>query len=91
MIDENINSKPYKKGDKLILEITVVDEDKVYDFLCKSILRKEDAQDKELGFELDLVSFWKDRYINNIPEDLKKEIIETLQRSIDQIKQLTGV
>lgn len=91
MIDENIDKMPYKKGDKLILEITVIDEDKVYDFLCKSILCKPNAPDKELGFSLDLVSFWKDRYINNTSEELKKEIINTLQKSIDDIKNLTGV
>lgn len=91
MIDENVNEKPYKKGDKLILEITITDEDKAYDFLCKSILRKPDAPDKDLGFELDLVSFWKDRYVNNIPEQLRREIIDTLQKSIDDIIKLTGI
>lgn len=91
MIDENINEKPYKKGDKLILEITITDEDKAYDFFCKSILNKPDAPDKKLGFELDLVSFWKDRYINNIPEELRRKIIETLEKSIDEIRELTNI
>lgn len=89
MEDINIGAKPYKKGDKLILEITVIDEDKSFDFLGKSIMGKLDTQD--LGFKIEMVSFWKDRYINNIPAELRKEIIETLQKSIDQIKDLTGV
>lgn len=89
MEDINIGAKPYKKGDRLIVEIIVTDEDKSFEFLGKSVMGKLDTQ--ELGFEVDKISFWKDRYINNIPFDLRKEIIDTLQRSIDEIKTLTGV
>lgn len=83
MIDENINSKPYKVGDKLIIEVTITDEELSFDFLAKAIMNKISTND--LGFNIDSVCFWKDRYIDNIPLELRKEIISKLEQSINEI------
>lgn len=86
MIDEDIDCKPYKKGDRLILEVIVTDEDKSFDFLGKAILNKINTDN--LGFNVDSVSFWKDRYIDSISLELRTEIITKLQKSIDEIGEL---
>ena len=90
MEDVNVNEKPYKKGDKIVLEITITDEDKSFDFIAKSILGKNNSKE-ELGFIVDKVSFWKDRYIDNISLELRQEIVDKLQKSINEIRELTGI
>lgn len=89
MVDENINCKPYKKGDRLILEVIVTDEDKSFDFFGKAITNRISTD--EFGFDIDKVCFWQERYMNNIPLELRKEIIDKLQNSLDEIKGLVGV
>lgn len=86
MIDENIDCKPYKKGDRLILEVIVTDEDKSFDFLGKAILNKLSTDD--LGFNIDSVSFWKDKYIDNIPLELRNKIVTKLQESVEEIEKI---
>lgn len=86
MIDENVDCKPYKKGDRLILEVVITDEDKSFDFLAKSMMNKLDTD--EFGFSLDKVSFWKDRYIDHIPLELRSEIVEKLQKYVDEIAEI---
>lgn len=89
MIDENINSRPYKVGDKLILEIEVTDENKSFDFLGKALFNKLDTS--EFGFKVDTVCFWKDRYIDNIPSNLRADIIKSLQKSLNEITNILGI
>ena len=86
MIDINAGCKPYKKGDRLILEIIVNDEDKSFDFLGKALRNKFNME--ELGFNIDKVCFWKDRYIDNIPIELRSEIADKLQKALDEIRGL---
>lgn len=86
MIDENIGFKPYKKGDRLILEVIVTDEEKSFDFLGKAIMNRLDT--KDLGFDVDKVSFWKERYIENIPLELRNDIVNKLQESVAEIEKI---
>ncbi|WP_252251285.1 hypothetical protein [Clostridium sp. VAP52] len=89
MIDEEIGAKPYKVGDKLILEVTVTDEDISFDFIGKAIFNRISTED--LGFNINMVSFWKDKYINNIPLQLRKEIRDNLQKTMDEISDLIDI
>ena len=89
MIDINAGCKPYKKGDRLILEIIVNDEDKSFDFLGKALRNKFNME--ELGFNIDKVCFWKDRYIDNIPIELRSEIADKLQKALDEIRGLIEI
>lgn len=86
MIDENVNSKPYKVGDRLIIEVIVTDEDKSFDFLGKALFNKISTED--LGFNVEKVCFWKDRYIDSIAIELRDEIIQKLQKSVKEINEL---
>ena len=89
MIDENIQAKPYKKGDRIIIEAIITDEEISFDFLGKALFNRIDTTD--MGFNIDKVSFWKDRYIDNIPMGLRNEIISKLQKSIDEIRDLVDI
>lgn len=80
---------PYKVGDRLIVEVVVTDEDKSFDFLGKAVLGKLDT--KDFGFDVDKVCFWKDRYIDNIPIDLRSEIANKLQKALDEVRDLIGI
>lgn len=86
MMDKNVGAKPYKIGDKLILEITVTDENKSFDWLGKTILNKIDIN--KLGFTVDSVSFRKDKYINNIPIQLRQDIQNELNKAFSNISDL---
>lgn len=89
MVYENTNCKPYEKGDRLILEVIVTDENISFDFLGKAITGR--LRTEELGFEIDKVCFWKDRYINNIPLELRTEIVNKIQKSVDEIRGLIEI
>lgn len=89
MIDENIQAKPYKKGDRIIIEAIITDEETSFDFLGKALFNRINTSD--MGFDIDKVSFWKDRYIDNIPMELRNEIISKLQKSIDEIRDLVDI
>lgn len=89
MEDLNIGAKPYKVGDKLIIEVTVTDEDKSFDFLGKAITNKINTSD--LGFEVDLVSFCKEKFVDNIPLQLRSEIADKLQGAINDIRDLLKI
>jgi len=89
MIDMNVNEKPYKVGDRLILEIEITDEEKSFDFLGKAILNQLNTS--ALGFTVEKVAFNKDKYIDNIPLELRNEIINRLQEAMDDIRELTSI
>lgn len=89
MIDENINYKPYKNGERLIIEVVITDEDKSFDFLGGALFNRISTEN--MGFDIDKVCFWKDRYIDNIPVELRSEIIDKLQKSIDEIRNLVEI
>lgn len=89
MIDENVNCKPYKKGDRLIIEVVVTDEDKSFDFLGKALYKKLNTDN--MGLSIDKVFFSKDKYIDNIPKELRSEIINKLQQSVDEVRDLLDI
>jgi hypothetical protein len=82
--DMNVGCKPYKKGDKLIIEVTVTDEDKSFDYLGKCLTGRMDTSD--MGLNIVLVSFWKDRYKDNIPLELRSEILNKFNKTFDEIE-----
>ncbi|MGN2339405.1 hypothetical protein ACTFIN_14975 [Clostridium cagae] len=89
MIDENIGAKPYNIGDKVILEVTITDEDKSFDFFGKATMNKISTE--SLGFNVDCVSFWKDKYIDNISIQLRTEIKDKLQNAMNEISDLIDI
>lgn len=86
MEDINVGCKPYKKGDKIIIEATITDEDLSFDYFGKCLTGRTDTSN--LGFKIDLVSFWKDKYKDNIPLTLRQEIYNKLNVTFDEISNL---
>lgn len=89
MEDINVGCKPYKKGDKLIIEVTVTDEDLSFDYLGKCLTGRIDTSN--LGFKIDLVSFWEDKYKDNIPLALRQEIYNKLNNVFEDIGDLLSI
>jgi hypothetical protein len=84
MEDINIGCKPYKKGDKLIIEVTVTDEDLSFDYLGKCLYRDKDTSD--IGLKIESVAFHKERYKDNIPLELRSEILNKFNKTFDEIE-----
>lgn len=89
MEDLNIDKKPYKKGDKLIIEIEITDVEKSFEFLCKSIMRRKDMS--EFGFEVDKLILSENKYVESLSVELRTEIANKLQRSMDEIREMLQI
>jgi len=89
MKDINANEVPFDNGDKIIIEVTIKDSDKAFEFLAKSILGQ--LNNSHLGFDIESFTFSKDRYIENTPFELRKEINKKLNKTIEEINEMIGV
>lgn len=89
MEDLNINEKPYKKGDKIIIEVEITDVDKSFDFLGKAVIGKLDTS--EFGFDVQKIIFSKDKYVEFLSSELRTEITNNLQKSINNINEVLEV
>lgn len=45
----------------------------------------------QFGFDIDSVCFWKDRYMQNIPKQLRTEITHKLEQTIEDINKLIQI
>lgn len=89
MEDINIDKRPYSLGDKLLVTITVTDENKSFDFLGKAMYNKLDISD--FGFTIDAVAFSKDKYVDHIPMELRTEIQSKLNKAFEEISDLIQI
>lgn len=89
MKDINAGEVPFNNGDKIIIEVQITDSDKAFEFLGKSILGQLD--NSHLGFDIELFTFSKDRYVNNTPHELRNEINKKLSNTMQEINDLIGI
>lgn len=69
---------PLKNGEKTMLVIKVLDEDKAFDYIGKHLLNKTDGS--ECGFTIEKMFLNEDRYRESIKEELKQQTIENIQK-----------
>lgn len=89
MEDINVECTPYKKGDKIIIEATITDEDLSFDYLGKCLYRNKDTSD--IGLKIESVAFHADRYKDSIPMELRQEIYNKLNNVFEDISDLLSI
>lgn len=89
MEDINKACTPYKKGDKLIIEVTVTDEDLSFNYLGKCLYNRMDTSN--IGLQIESVAFHADRYKDSIPMELRQEISNKLNDAFNDIDSLLSI
>lgn len=77
----------YEKGDIVYLELKITDEKKSFELFAKSLTGRESLSDK-FGFEIEGLIPSKQKFDQNISDEIKHLIKEKLQNAVDEISKL---
>lgn len=74
---------PIKTGEKTMVEVEITDEDKAFDFFGRSLTGRADMS--EYGFEVNSLSFSKDKYLDSIEDKLREELLGIVGKTTTEL------